>query len=79
MDEWIKPAEKLPEPYEDVLCWYEYFRYGSYNRLFKRYGVGFVFENGVDWGGDVCGHKVTVIAWMPLPKPPKYRVRRKNG
>lgn len=30
--EWTKPEDGLPEDGVDVLCWYEYFRYGSYNR-----------------------------------------------
>ena len=71
---WIKPSEQLPEEYENVLCWYEYFRYGDYNRMFKTYGVGF-YGDGY-WGGDVSGHKVNVIAWMPLPKPPHFKATK---
>lgn len=69
---WIPVSEKLPKEYEYVLCWYEYYRYGDYNRMFKTYGVGF-YGNGY-WGGDISGHKVKVFAWMPLPKP--YRRKK---
>lgn len=54
----------------DVLCWYEYFRYGAFNRMFQTYGIGFQF-NG-NWGGEVAnGRSAKVLAWMPLPEPPK--------
>lgn len=66
---WIPVEEKLPEEYKQVLCWYEYFRYGDYNRMYKTYGVGF-YGDGF-WGGDISGIKARVIAWQPLPK--QYR------
>lgn len=43
---WIPCNEKLPKNGEVVLCRYEYYRYGEYNRMFKTYGIGFQF-NGV--------------------------------
>ena len=68
---WIPVTERLPEPMVDVLCWYEYFRFGSYNRMFQTYGIGHYFH-GDFWGGEVSnGHKTKVLAWMPLPEPPK--------
>lgn len=68
---WVDPSKQLPKEYTYVLCWYEYFRYGDYNKMQKTYGIGF-YGNGY-WGGDVRGHKVKVLAWMPLPKPPRIR------
>lgn len=67
MPRWIPVSERFPEEYEYVLCWYEYFRYGDYNCMYKTYGVGFYGDG--HWGGDVTGHKVKVFAWMPLPEP----------
>ena len=32
--EWIPCNERLPEEGKDVLVWYEYFRFGEYNRMF---------------------------------------------
>lgn len=67
---WIPAKERLPEEYTDVLCYYEYFRYGDYNCMFRTIDRGY-FGNG-RWGGEAGqGHKNKVLAWMPLPKPPK--------
>lgn len=63
---------------ENVLCWYEYFRYGEYNRMYQTFGIGYQF-NG-NWGGEVVqGQKAKVLAWTPLPKPPKMKRGVKNG
>ena len=70
--------EALPPNGENVLCWYEYFRYGEYNRMYKTFGIGYQF-NG-NWGGEVAqGQKAKVLAWTPLPKPPKMKRGVKNG
>jgi hypothetical protein len=67
---WISVEDRLPENDVDVLCWYEYFRYGNYNRMYQTHGTGYRI-NGY-WGGEVArGTKCKVIAWMPLPEPPK--------
>ena len=67
---WIPCSERLPENGQDVLCWYQYFRYGNYNRLWQTYGIGFQY-NG-NWGGEVStGRDTKVLFWMPLPEPPK--------
>lgn len=67
---WIPVTERLPEEYKDVLCYYEYFRYGDYNCMFRTIDRGY-YGNG-RWGGEAGqGHKNKVLAWMPLPQPPK--------
>lgn len=68
---WIPVTEKLPEDEVDVLVWFEYFRYGSYNRLYKTMGISYTY-NG-KWSGFVNGqsgwNQLRIIAWMPLPEP----------
>ena len=67
---WIPVTERLPEDGDVVLCWYEYFRFGEYNRMYRTYGIGY-YINGM-WGGDVSnGRNTKVLAWMPLPEPPE--------
>lgn len=66
--DWIPVEEALPKEHEVVLVWYEYFRYGDYNRMYQTYGFGYHFRNGF-WSGDVSGEKARCIAWQPLPKP----------
>lgn len=67
---WVFTDEKLPPEGQDVLCWYEYFRYGAFSRMYQTYGIGFQI-NGI-WGGEVAnGRFARVLAWMPLPEPPK--------
>ena len=69
--EWVTP-DALPPEQVEVLCWYEYFRYGSYNRMYQTYGIGYCL-NG-KWCGEVAnGVKSRVIAWQPLPKPPERK------
>lgn len=71
--EWISVKDGLPPNGEDVLCWYEYFRYGEYNRMYQTYGIGYQY-NG-NWGGEVgCGRNAKVLYWMLLPNPPKERI-----
>ena len=69
---WI-PASELPETDNEVLVWFEYFRYGSYNRLFRTIGIGCTFRG--EWSGFVNGESgwrdLKILAWMPLPEPPK--------
>ena len=67
---WIPCSERLPEDGQDVLCWYQYFRYGNYNRLWQTYGIGFQYNE--NWGGEVStGRDTKVLSWMPLPEPPE--------
>lgn len=67
---WIPADEELPPEGIDVLCWYEYFRYGGYNRMYQTFGIGYRFCE--HWGGEVAqGRDAKVLAWMPLPEPPE--------
>lgn len=77
-DSWIPVDERLPEEGQKVLVWYEYFRYGEYNRMFKTYGIGWQFDG--HWSGDVSGTKARCIAWQPLPEgyKPEESKKRKN-
>ena len=70
---WISCKERLPESYVDVLVWFEYYRYGSYNRLYQTYGIGTYSENYDSWtiNHESGWHKLRVIAWQPLPE--RYR------
>lgn len=72
---WTPADRELPPEGVDVLCWYEYFRffrYGSYNRMYQTFGIGYQF-NG-HWGGEVAqGQNAKVLAWMPLPEPPEEK------
>lgn len=38
-DNWIDCEDRLPERNEYVLVWYEYFRYGNYNCMWRTYGL----------------------------------------
>lgn len=69
--QWIPCSERLPEDYTDVLAWFEYYRYGDYNRMYQMHGIGNYASEYNSWliNGETGWHKLRVIAWMPLPEP----------
>lgn len=71
-DSWTKVEDGLPDEFEDVLCYYEYYRYGDYNCMYRTYGVGYmsIYDGQVYWDGDVKGHKSRVIAWKRFNRYP---------
>ncbi len=69
MSEWISVKEKLPKPYQYVLCFCE----KGVHHL-DRYIICCVTEND-EWN-DVDYYDVSHIShWMPLPEPPKEKLK----
>ena len=70
---WISCEERLPEDYTDVLVWFEYYRYGDYNRLYQMHGIGSYMSEYDSWmiNHETGWRKLRVFAWMPLPEPYK--------
>ena len=66
---WFPVTERLPEDDTDVLCWYEYYHWSA-EKVLPEYGIGHCWNGR--WGGEVSnGRECKVLAWMPLPQPPK--------
>lgn len=78
VDEWIPVEERLPNNDEEVLVWFEYFRYGSYDCLFQTVGIGLMIND--HWSCIVNGttgwKDLKILAWMPLPD--EYREEDKE-
>lgn len=73
-EKWVPCIERLPENRDDVLVWFEYFRYGEYNRMYQTYGIGnFYGKHGKreEWliNHETGWQNLRVLAWMPMPKP----------
>lgn len=68
--QWISVDERVPDNDAPVLVWYEYWRYGDYNCMWQAYGIAqYIYDR---WTGeDLSGSRVKVLAWQPLPEPPK--------
>ena len=75
IQEWIPVEDRLPENDDNVLVWYQYFRYGDHNRLFRTIGISHMFQG--DWSGFVNGtsgwSKLKILAWMPMPEALKEK------
>ncbi len=69
MNKWISVKDRLPETWDNVLCWYEYIEYDDYEEIYHTYGIGFYAKGR--WRGEITNKLgCRVIAWMPLPEPP---------
>lgn len=71
-DSWTKVEDGLPDEFEEVICYYEYYRYGDYNCMWRGYGLGYItrLDDKVFWNGDIGGHKLRVIAWKRFNRYP---------
>ena len=70
---WIPCNKKLPDDYTDVLVWFEYYRFGEYNRMYSTYGIGNYDADYEMWmiNHETGWRDLHVFAWMPLPEPYK--------
>ena len=70
---WMDAMIFTPAEGDDVLVWFEYYRYGDHNRLYQAYGIGTYFEKSRSWmiNDETGWHDLRVIAWMTLPEPPE--------
>lgn len=75
VQEWRPASDPPKEDCKDVLVYFEYFRHGEYNRLFRTIGIGYAWEG--EWSAFVNGQsgwrQLKILAWMPLPEEPKGR------
>ena len=78
--EWINAEERLPDEMEQVLVWFEYYRYGDYNCMYQTYGFCYVCDG--KWSpfinGETGWQDYNIIAWQPLPEPYGVDMRGAN-
>ena len=71
---WHDAQNDPPKENGEYLCYYEYFRYGNYNCMYRTIDRGYFF-NG-QWSGEPThGTSAKVLAWteLPLYKPPEVK------
>lgn len=80
-DSWTKVEDGVPDELEEVICYYEYYRYGDYNCMWRGYGLGYITRLGgkVFWNGDIRGHKSRVIAWKKFNRYPGETPNKEIG
>lgn len=69
---WHDAQNDPPKENGEYLCYYEYFRYGNYNCMYRTMDRGYFF-NG-HWSGEPTnGTNTKVLKWteLPLPEPPE--------
>ena len=71
---WKFVEKELPEPFEPVLLWVEWSPMADPKRKNQECVTGHRTRDGY-WVTTVL-HPDRVIAWMPIPKPPKEKKKR---
>lgn len=61
MDGWISVKDRLPKDFQKVLVWYESFGHD----------IGWYCNGAWQFLCDNLSKNVKVMAWMPLPEPPR--------
>lgn len=76
---WHDAQNDPPKENDEYLCYYEYFRYGNYNCMYRTMDRGYFF-NG-QWSGEPThGTSAKVLAWTELPAPPtKEKINDDNN
>lgn len=76
---WHDAQNDPPKENGEYLCYYEYFRYGNYNCMYRTMDRG-QFFNG-QWSGEPThGVDAKVLAWTELPAPPtKEKINDDNN
>lgn len=63
---WISVKDRLPPVGEEVLCLCDC----GYEGI-RHYGIGWVLSSDFWYAVTPIGQNPKVLAWMPLPEPPK--------